>query len=329
MKIKVEKVGEERFITLDNERGLTATFCTQGAAVYDILFHGRRMCVAPKDLDIYLEGHHYGKTVGRIAGRVKGGRLAFRGEEYQMPQNEGNNCLHSGKDGFSKKSFAPEIRERADESSVCFSYLSKAGESGLPGNVRLKVTYTMYDDRDAIRVDYEAESDAPTPLGLTNHLYYNIGGERTINNHLFALKASKVCQMDEEQIPEDFVPVSKIFDFRDGKRIGEDINDPVLLNSRPKGYDHIFLLDGHDDDEAVATMSNKGTSISLRTDFPCLLLYTVNGAMKGMRLTSGYLDCKHSAATMEWCEIPGDFEGMAIAPGKPMHRFAELSFEGE
>ena len=190
----------------------------------------------------YEAGHPYfGAITGRYANRIAGGRFTLDGAEYQLFQNDGECSLHGGEVGFDKRIWdAREI-----DNGVELRYSSADGEEGYPGKLDVSVRYTLGADND-LRIDYAAETDAPTVLNLTNHSYFNLmgEGEGTIYDHVLMLTADRYTPTDARQIPTgEIAPVAGTpFDFRQPKAIGpgQRSADPQILMA--KGYDHNFVL---------------------------------------------------------------------------------------
>src|SRR5262249_17029557 len=130
-------------------------------------------------LDGYLAGHPYfGATVGRVANRIARGTFTLDGRDYALAVNNGPNSLHGGRQGFDKVVWKAEDVSAPEGPAVRFSYLSKNGEEGYPGNLSVAVTYRLLSasDSEALKIEYSATTDQPTPVNLTNHSYFNLAG---------------------------------------------------------------------------------------------------------------------------------------------------------
>ena len=155
------------------------------------------------NLDSYLAGHpHFGAITGRFANRIAKGRFTLDGKEYKLAVNNGPNSLHGGKKGFDKVVWRGEDVSGPDGPAVKMSYLSRDGEEGYPGNLSVSVTYTVTSD-DALRIDYSATTDMATPVNLTNHSYFNLGGHASgpILDHELMLAADDYTVADDTLIP--------------------------------------------------------------------------------------------------------------------------------
>lgn len=187
---------------------------------------------------------YFGCVVGRYANRVAGGRFALDGREYRLARNDGPNSLHGGARGFDKRVWDVVA---ADPRRVELAYTSPDGEEGYPGTLRVRVVYALDGDR-ALRIEYRAQTDAPTVLNLTNHSYWNLAGEGsgTALDHELQIEADHFLPVDATAIPTGEVrPVDgTAFDFRRATPVGARVRaaDPQLLVGR--GYDHNWVLRG-------------------------------------------------------------------------------------
>jgi len=162
---------------------------------------------------------YHGATIGRYCNRIGGGKVVIDGQTYQLPLNDGVNHLHGGFKGFDKRVWTPEIID----DGLKLSYLSVDGEEGYLGNLLASVTFRIIGDR--LEVDYQASTDKPTVVNLTNHMYFNLGGSDSILDHVLWIDADCYSPVDENLIPvgphqsvED-----TLFDFNTPTRIGSRI----------------------------------------------------------------------------------------------------------
>ena len=218
------------------------------------------------DLDGYLRHPepYLGALVGRYANRIAGGRFPLDGRTYAAVPNEGPNTLHGGERGFDKRVWDVE----AVTGGVRLSRVSPHGEEGFPGRLEMSATYTL-DGSGALRIEYEAVTDAPTVLNPTNHSYFNLSGSGHAGGHELRLAASRITPVDAGLIPtggRDDVTDTR-FDFRRARKIGS-------------GYDHNFVLDKGVTDaaEEVAELYDpvSGRVLTVATTEPGLQLYTAD-----------------------------------------------------
>lgn len=232
------------------------------------------------DLEGYLaDGDYHGATVGRFANRIAGGRFELDGQVHQVPANEGSNALHGGPVGFDRQLWAAGPRP-GGEASVRMHRRSPDGEMGFPGTLEVAVTFTV-DGADLI-IDYEAVTDAPTVVNLTQHAYFRLGGGGTVEEHVLQVDASRYLPVDAGLLPVgDPEPVQGTpLDLRSGVRIGDRVRlaHPQVVLAR--GIDHTYLLDGPLERgvRRAARVEHPGTGRTLEvwTDQPSLQVYTGN-----------------------------------------------------
>lgn len=222
---------------------------------------------------------YFGCIVGRYANRIAKGKFKLNGKEYQLAVNNGVNALHGGPTGFQKRAWKAE---QPNDSTLKLTYFSKDGEEGYPGNMNVAVVYTLTTDN-AIRIDYEATTDAPTIVNLTNHNYFNLNGEgnATINDHLLTLDADHITPVDTTLIPTGILqPVENTpFDFRKEIAIGARVDQQDAQLIAGKGYDHNFVLTKKDHlVTPAATVYSPATGIFLEmfTSEPAVQFYGGN-----------------------------------------------------
>jgi aldose 1-epimerase len=192
------------------------------------------------DLTGYLAGHPYfGATVGRFGNRIAKGTFTLDGKEIQLATNDGDNHLHGGVHGFDKAIWAAEPFEAGDDVGLRLTYTSEDGEENYPGELKVALVYTLTATGD-LRLEFTATTNAPTPVNLTHHSYFNLKGEGqgTILDHQVQLFCDRYTPVGDDLIPTGIMaPVAGTpLDFTAPHLIGERV-DQV-----PGGYDHNFLL---------------------------------------------------------------------------------------
>ncbi|MGA5097783.1 aldose epimerase family protein [Streptomyces lavendulocolor] len=198
-------------------------------------------------------GPYFGALVGRYANRIAGGSFTLDGRTYRLARNGGPNSLHGGERGFDKRVWDAEPAE----GGVRLSRVSPDGEEGFPGRLEVSATYTL-DDRGALRIAYEAVTDAPTVVALTNHTYWNLGGAQEMR-----LAAGHFTPLDDAAIPTG--EIAKV----DGTRLDFRTSRPVGT-----GIDHNFVLDGGSGGPAAELYSPvTGRLLTIRTTEPGLQVY--------------------------------------------------------
>lgn len=241
----------ERF-RLANASGMEVELIGYGGAVVSLRVpdrHGRLADVVLgfDSLEGYLGcAHYFGAIVGRYANRIARGRFTLDGRSFVLATNDGPNHLHGGRRGFDKVVWNAEPFERPDGSGVAFSYTSPDGEEGYPGNLAARVRYTLT-GRDELVFECRATTDAPTPVNLTQHNYYNLADDDGGNvlGHELTIHAEAYTPVDATLIPTGgLAPVDGTpFDFRRPTPIGARIDREDDQLAYGKGYDHNFVLD--------------------------------------------------------------------------------------
>ena len=199
-------------------------------------------------LDAYLAHlHYFGSTVGRIANRISGARFTLEDKEYQVPANDAGNSLHGGDVGFDKVNWTVIACDEV-ALSVTLSHISPDGDQGYPGNLSVTATYQLHADN-GLSVRYQATTDAPTVVNLSNHAYWNLGGEGGAHDamdHLLTIHAAHYLPVDATLIPTgERRPVADTaFDFRIAKPIAKHIGDVADAQLRHgNGYEHNWVID--------------------------------------------------------------------------------------
>ncbi|MEW5816832.1 MAG: aldose epimerase family protein [Spirochaetota bacterium] len=232
------------FFTISNSHKLSVSVMTYGAIMTSFKAPDRRgdvkeITLGFDTLEEYLAEHpFFGTTVGRFANRIAGARFALDGKEYVLFRNNGNNSLHGGKKGFDKVLWKGEVFEGKANSGIRFAYVSPDGEEGYPGTLTVAVIYTLTESNELI-IEYQAVTDKPTIVNLTNHAYWNLAGpERgTIYDHELLLYSDQYLAVNDEVMPTGELKSVKgtPFDFTRFKSIGKDM-------AAVGGYDHCFVL---------------------------------------------------------------------------------------
>jgi aldose 1-epimerase len=242
-----------RLYTLTNDNGMVAKITHYGGILTELWVPDRDGHVADVVLGFdalaeYEEkSPYFGCITGRFANRIAGGKFTLDGTAYTLAVNNGPNHLHGGRKGFDKVVWEAESVETADAVGLKLCYLSKDGEEGYPGNLDVTVTYTLTHDN-ALKIDYEATTDTPTILNLTNHSYFNLAGHAAGTDAMLAhemmLDADRFTPTDENSIPTGEIrPVKDSpLDFTTPTPIGDRIDADCEQIKYGCGYDHNYVL---------------------------------------------------------------------------------------
>ncbi len=315
--------------TLTNKKGDEVKISTYGATVTSWIVadnkKGKSNIVLGFDsLSGYLaKPPYFGATIGRYGNRIANAKFKIDTTTYQLAANDGKNHLHGGNKGYDKVIW--DATPATDSSaSLTLTYLSKDGEEGYPGNLKITVVYTLTDDNELL-IDYSAETDKATPVNLTNHSYFNLTGDvnNTILNHQLQVNADKYTPVDAGLIPTGELKDVKgtAFDFLQAHKIGERIANVE------GGYDHNFVLTRKGSDlELVATLSDSSTGRKLEvyTTEPGLQFYSGNFLDGTIKSSDGKAIQKHTGLCLETQHYPDSpnqpaFPSTILKPGEKYH----------
>lgn len=274
--------------TLTNARGMEVAVATYGATIVLLKVPDRDgqlddVVLGYPTLDGYLEASPYfGSIVGRYGNRIAGGRFTLDGKTYRLATNDGPNHLHGGLRGFDKVVWDAVPSETDSTATVALTYTSPAGEEGYPGTLRARVAYTLTPSSELL-VEYQATTDAPTPVNLTQHTYFNLAGagRGDILGHELTIAADRYTPVDATLIPtgELALVAGTPFDFRTPHAIGARIAQEHEQLRRGRGYDHNFVLTREGTGLASAARvvePTTGRTLEISTTEPGIQLYSGN-----------------------------------------------------
>ena len=295
---QVEDFDSIKLYTLKNETGMTVKVTNYGAIITSIIVPDRDGKMADVALGYdRVEGYinavdkpYFGAVVGRYGNRIANGEFILDGATYSLLKNNGDNHLHGGAIGFDKVVWNADYDQ--SKNSITLSYLAKDKEEGYPGDLKLAVSYTLTDDNTLV-VDYAATTNKATPINVTQHTYFNLRGEGedTILDHELMLNASKYTPVDEGLIPTGKIlaVAGTPFDFTTSKPIGRDIDQEHPQLTFGLGYDHNWVLDKGNKDDALTLAArvyepSTGRVMEVHTTEPGIQFYCGNfldGRLKG------------------------------------------------
>jgi len=314
--------------TLRNARDMQVTLIDLGGALQSWLAPDRSGRLAdvvlghPEAAHYASERNFFGALIGRWANRIGGARFTLDGIDYTVDHNDGANLLHGGWRGFDQVFW--EVAE--DDGGLLLRYESPEGEGGFPGNVTVQVRYQL-DDDGTLTIAYDALTDAPTPLNLTNHAFFNLSGPHTdIRGHVLTIDADQFLEVDDALIPTGLADVAgNAFDFRTPAPIGARLAWPNAQLERAGGFDHCFVLRPAPEVGALRHVAqvydpSSGRELSVATTEVGLQLYTGN-FLGGQRGKAGAVYRKHDALCLEAGAYPNhinmpDAERVILRPGQ-------------
>ncbi|WP_125723029.1 aldose epimerase family protein [Flavobacterium ustbae] len=278
---------------------------------------------------------YFGATIGRVGNRVALGKFTLEGKQYQIPLNNGKNALHGGVKGFQ---YIVWNAEKKDEKTLIFTYLSPDNEQGFPGNLKVKVTYTLTNDK-TVKMEYEATTDKTTIVNLTNHAFFNLNGEGsgTILNHQLQIYGDRFTPVDEGLIPTGKLESVKNtpFDFTSMHTIGERIETKNEQLKFGKGYDHNYVLNSVKKNGFIHAATIKGdvsgVTLDVYTEEPGLQFYSGNFMQSQNTFKSGVKDDFRTAFALETQHFPDapnqpKFPSIVLKPGAKYHTVSLYKF---
>lgn len=268
--------------------------------------------------------NNYGGLIGRYGNRIAQGKFTLDGVEYELPHNDNGHCLHGGPKGYHAVVWdAKQINDQTVE----LSRVSPDGEAGFPGNLNVKVTYTLTDDN-AVDIQYEATTDKPTVVNLTNHSYFNLSGVpgSQILDHEVMINADQYTPVDELLIPTSSIdPVEGTpLDFRRPTAVGARIDEAFDQLVKGRGYDLNWVLNTQGDIKAVAAKAYSpvsGIALEVYTDEPGVQFYTGNFMPGDDKGKHGVVYPHRGALCLETQHYPDSpnqsaFPGVVLRPGE-------------
>ncbi len=331
-----EKDGMEVFLyTLDNEKGLTAEILNYGGIIRRLVYKGTDMVSGRDTLEEYfLNEGYFGAIIGRNSNRIEGAEFELSEKTYKLYANDGNNNLHGGKEGFDKKVWEAEAVD-SENPSLILKLESPDGEEGFPGNVSVKVTYTVTADN-SLKIHYEGIADADTVINLTNHSYFNLNGHAsgTVDGHTLYLASEFYTPNTDECMPcgEVLKTAGTPFDFTGKKTLGSAFESDHEQIRMFGGIDHNFALLGSGYRlGAVLTGDKTGIEMQMYTDRPAVQIYTGNAIEQGRCCKDGAFYPTHGAICLETQAFPNSlkhlhFPGAVVKKGEKYDTVTEYKF---
>ncbi|KQM78098.1 aldose epimerase [Pedobacter sp. Leaf216] len=318
--------------TLKNKNNAEAVFTNYGGRIVSLLVPNKDgklvdVVVGFKSVNDYEKSTepYFGATIGRYGNRIAKGKFTLEGKTYSLFTNNGQNTLHGGKKGFQ---YVVWDATQPNANTLVLHYLSKDGDENFPGNLDVKVTYTLTDDNE-LKMDYEAKTDKTTVVNLTNHAFFNLNGDGSgeILNHEVQIYADEYTPVDSTLIPTG--KIEKVagtpFDFTKATAIGARINDKNEQLTFGKGYDHNYVLNKtkamgmfH---AATVKGDKSGIVMDIYTQEPGLQFYSGNFMQSKNTFKTGAKDDFRTAIAMETQHFPDSpnqpaFPSTVLKPGQ-------------
>lgn len=325
-----ESDGKKVFLyTLTNEKGTQVKISNYGGTITSFVTPTKTgasssIVLGFDELAGYLaHPPYFGATIGRYGNRIANAQFTLDGKTYKLTANDGKNSLHGGLKGFDKVVWDASPLDTS-KPALTLNYLSKDGEEGYPGNLKVTVQFSLSDD-DELTIDYNAETDKATPVNLTNHSYFNLTGDikNTILNHSLMIDADRYTPVDSTLIPTgELKPVKGTpFDFTTPHTVGERID------SVKGGYDHNWVLNhkmGSLDKVATLKDVTTGRTLEVYTTEPGIQFYSGNFLDGTIKTSNGTPIEKHSAMCLETQHFPNSpnqpsFPSTILRPGEKYH----------
>lgn len=320
--------------TLTNANGVEVSVINYGGIIVSIRVPGRNgefddVVLGYDTLEGYTAGNpgFFGAIVGRYGNRISNGRFTLDGKTYQLAANNGPNHLHGGVKGFDKVVWRAEPFKNPVGVGVILQHTSPDGDEAYPGNLDVRVTYTLNDGNE-LAVDYHATTDKATPINLTQHTYFNLAGDGRpdVTDHILTINADRYTPVDSTMIPTGVLaPVENTpFDFRKPTRIGARIDADHEQIRYGLGYDHNFVLNRKDSrlfHAAHLVEPSTGRTLDVLTTQPGMQFFTGNKLDGSITGKSGHVYQKRYGLCLETQHFPDspnkrDFPSTILRPGE-------------
>jgi len=324
-------------VQLKNSKGMTVRLITYGATMQSLETPDR----AGKSVDIVIgydsiDGYEKtpnftNVTVGRYANRIANGQFTLDGKTYKLPQNDGTNTLHGGKVGWDKHVWTiKDVKQGPDGASVTFSLTSPDGDQGFPGTVAAEVTYSLNDNND-LTISYNATTDKPTVINMTNHGLYNLGGipaTRLATDAMLKIESDAILPVDAKLIPtgKEMPVKGTAFDFTTPARISDNIakgGQQIVIGNG--GIDHNYIIHGGvtAQPKLAVTLEDltSGRGMTISTTEPGIQMYTGNFLDGTVAGKGGQKLVKYQAVAFETQKYPDSpnhpqFPSTRLDPGQ-------------
>lgn len=322
-------------ITLINDKGSQASFLTLGATWQSFLYpqgNGslKNLVLGHDEAKEYLQnGICAGQTVGRVAGRIKQGRVKIGDKTYQLPVNNNGHTLHGGACGLHRQNWDFEVIEESDQVGVTFRLRAKESVDGFPGDMTITARYTL-DNDDRLSLVYDGfDATVDTLFNPTNHVYFNLGDAADLTGHQLFISSENRLETDAQLIPTGrHLPLSDTaYDFREAR----SVMDAIVKTG---GLDDAYVLI-QNTDQPIAVLSDEytGNQVSLYSDRNALVVYSLNWPEEGVKFSrsGGRTNTKHEGLALEAQTLPDaihheDFGNIVLKAGQTVSHKITYAF---
>ncbi|WP_217586505.1 aldose epimerase family protein [Lentibacillus saliphilus] len=336
-----------KLFNLTNDNGMVVGILNYGGIIRHIKVpdrngHIENVVLGFENIADYRDNPNYfGAIVGRVAGRIKGASFNLQNTVHHLEENEDTNHLHGGSSGFHQVIWETTPFQTDSTVGVALHHTSPDGTSGYPGEVDVTVTYTLHNDN-SLSVSYEATTDQPTVLTLTNHSYFNLSGDlkETVHDHIVKMSSDHFAELDTSLLPTGrLLPVKATpFDFNCERPLKYGLVQDSNLNTTDYhqndivggGYDHYFLFRKQEKKQISVREESSGRLLTISTNQPGAVMYTAN-ALEEVLVLNGGPGRKHLGVCFETQAHPAalhydGFPSIMISPDEPYKTETVFSF---
>lgn len=326
MDINIERINGVAFLSIVNIAGMKVTLSSCGAGIEEISLDGIPMTMSEAGHENWANATSFaGKTVGRVAGRIKKGKLKFNGKKYNLYHNEnGKTCHHGGTRLFSYGNHPYAITVGENETIVEFSI--KDEESKFPGKVEVKVRYIISNKENRVRIEYKTTSDEKTPINLTNHTYFSLG-ESSLDALTMKLEAESIAKYNKDLIQVKMRKIPGRLNFNEEKSFKGIWKMRELKKKRLLGIDHAYKRASCDDKSSALVLKSTKYQLDVLTSLPAIHLYSSNFINEGAMMNNGEVASVHNSLAIEPQYLAGDYESMTVTPDAIKEDFIEYRFK--
>lgn len=325
--------------TLKNGNGMTLVTTPYGCRIVQLWVPDKNgklgdVVLGHRTLEEYYGANYQGTVVGRYANRIGGAEFTLHGKTYPLAKNDGANTLHGGPGGYHQVLWNAEVQD-GEEPSITFTHESPDGDEGYPGNLKIKVVYTLKKDN-TLSLEYHGVCDQETPFNPTNHTFFNLSGDpqKDVLGTYLTLNAKEITTASDDLIPDGgFVPVAGgPFDFTSPKKLGDDMFSDDHLIQVCGGFDQNFCVDGEGYREFGQVYEpESGRVMGVWSDLPGVQLFTFNGGAPEWLGKDGKPMKPHTALCLETQYYPDsvhheNFPFQYLQPGVPFTTKTEYRF---